>query len=108
MSVISRETDRENITSVRSESSNRLTGSQIPQSEGLIPAACESVVTIAGQSEVTDGAVVSGQSLLGETWGFSVRSELPNDDLLVTRRGHDGVGVLETGGDTSDEVSVCL
>jgi len=108
LSVISREADRENITSVRSESSDGLTSSQIPQSEGLVPTTGEGVVAITGEGEVTDSAVVSGQSLLGEAWSLTVGGEFPNNNLLITRRGDDGVGVLETGGDTSDEVGVTL
>ena len=93
---------------MRSESSDGLTSSQIPQSEGLVPTTGEGVVTITGEGEVTDSAVVSGQSLLGEAWSLTVGSEFPNDNLLITGRGDDGVGVLETGGDTSDEVGVTL
>lgn len=108
MSVIGGEADRENITSVRSEGSDRLTSGQIPQSEGLVPTTGEGVVAITGEGEITDSTVVSGQSLLGEAWGLTVWSEFPNNNLLITRRSDNGVGVLEAGGDTSHEVGVTL
>ena len=49
---------------------------------------------------------MAAQSLAGISVGFALRSELPDDDLLVTRRSDDGVGIGEASGNSSDAASV--
>lgn len=93
---------------MRNECSDGFSLNQVPQTEGLVPTAGESKVSIGGESQVTDGTVVTRQRLLGDTWNLRVRGELPNLDTLVTRTSDDLVGVGVTNGDTSNPVGVTL
>ncbi len=108
LSVVSRETDREDIALVGDEGSDRLTLIQVPESQSLIPRSRKSVSSIGRENDIGDGAVVAAQSLTGIAVGFTLRGELPDDDLLVTGRSDNGVGVSEAGSNSSDAVSVSL
>ena len=106
LSVISRETNREDIALVGDERSDGLALIQIPQSQSLVPRTRQSVGTVGRQDDIRDSAVVAAQSLTGISVSLALRSEFPDDDLLVTRRSDNSVGVGEAGSNSSDAVSV--
>ncbi len=108
LSVVSRETDREDIALVRDEGSDRLALVQVPQSQSLVPRTRQSKGTIGRQDDIRDSAVVAAQSLTGIAVGLALRSQLPDDDLLVTGRGDNGVGVSETCSNSGDTIGVTL
>ena len=108
LSVVSREANREHIALVGEERSNRLSLVEIPQSQSLVPRTRQGISTIGRKNNIRNSTVVTGQSLSGITIGLALGGELPNDDLLVTRRGDNGVGVGEGSGDSSDAVVVSL
>lgn len=64
-----------------------LSGSQIPQAQGLVPRAGQGVVTIGRQNNVADEVRVAVQTLLGDTVAGIVASQLPNDQGLVWKMG---------------------
>ena len=108
LSVIGGETDGEDITLVGEERSDRLSLVQVPQSQGLVPRSRQGVSTIGRKDNIGNRAVVTGQGLTGISVVLALGGELPDNDLLVTRRSDDGVGVSETGSDSGDAVAVSL
>lgn len=100
LTIVSRESNRQNILSVIFETASGLASGQIPQAQGLVPGTGQSVVTIGGQNDVTDEVRVTIQTLLGETVvGVFVTGQLPDNQGLVTRSRDDGIGILGVGGD---------
>ena len=83
LSVVGREGDAENVTSVSDELSGGQASVKIPQSEGLVPRGREGELTVRRDGDVGDKVVVSVQDLLWETERVLVSGELPNDDGLV-------------------------
>lgn len=108
LSVVSGETNGEHVGLVRQERSDGLALVQVPQTQSLVPRTRQSVGTIGRQDNVGNSAVVATQSLAGIPVGLALRGQLPNNDLLVTRRSDNSVRVGETGGDGGDTVSVSL
>lgn len=107
LTVVSRESNRQNILSVIFETTSGLASSQIPQAQSLIPGTRQSVVTIGGQYYVTDEVRVTIQTLLGETVvGVFITGQLPDNQGLVTRSRDDGIGVLGVGGDLGNPTIV--
>lgn len=70
--------------SVSLEAASGLAGSQIPQTQSLIPGTGQSVVTVGRQHNVADEVRVSVQTLLGVTVvGILITGQLPDNQSLV-------------------------
>lgn len=85
LSVVGREGNGQDVTSVSDESSGGLSRVQVPQSQGLVPRGGKSELSVRGDDNVGDEVVVTVQDLLGVTVFTVFTSELPDNDLLVCR-----------------------
>lgn len=65
------------------ESPGGTTGSQVPQSQGLVPGAGESVVAIGGEDDIANEVGMSVKTLLWDTVVSFVTSQLPDYQSLV-------------------------
>lgn len=65
------------------EATSSLAGGQIPQTQGLVPRAGQSVVAVGRQHNVTDEMAVTVQTLLGNAVVGLVTGQLPHDQGLV-------------------------
>lgn len=65
------------------ETPGGLAGSEVPQTQGLVPRARESVVAVAGQDHVADEVRVAVQTLLGDSVVGLVPGQFPYDEGLV-------------------------
>lgn len=69
------------------EAASGLAGSQIPQTQSLIPGTGQSVVTVGRQHNVADEVRVSVQTLLGvAVVGILITGQLPDNQSLVYER----------------------
>lgn len=69
------------------EAASGLAGSQIPQTQSLIPGTGQSVVTVGREHNVADEVRVSVQTLLGVTVvGILIAGQLPDNQSLVCKR----------------------
>jgi len=89
LSVISRESNRENILSVSNESSGGKTSVEIPESESSVPRSRETELTVRGDDDVLDEVRVSSQRLSGSSIlgliSSSLSGKVPDDDGLISR-----------------------
>lgn len=102
--------------SIFGESLGGLSGSEVPQSHGLVPRGRQKIVVVVGQSEIADEVVVSGEGLDGDSevrddFGFVV--ELPDEDGSISGGGDEDLGVFilflgVSGFDSGDPVGVTL
>lgn len=102
LSVISRESNAENILGVSNEPTCGGSGGNIPKAEGVIPGSRECELSVRGNHDVLDEVVVSVKGTLGEATALSVlllAVELPDNDSLVTRSRNDHVGFASSSGD---------
>lgn len=83
LSVVGRERDRQDITSVTDKLSGGQTSVQVPQSEGLVPRGRKSELTVGRNGNVGNKVVVSVQDLLGESERVVISRQLPDNDSLV-------------------------
>lgn len=84
LSVVGGESDAEDIFGVSNESSRRRSHRQIPQTEGRVPGAGQSELSVRGQNNVRNEVAVTLKSLMRDTVIGIILSQLPDDDGLVT------------------------
>lgn len=83
LSVVGRERDRQDITSVTDKLSGGQTRVQVPKTKSLVPRGRQSELSIGRNGNVGYKVVVTVQDLLGETEVVVISGELPDDDRLV-------------------------
>lgn len=83
LTVVSRERDRENITSVTNEATSGGTSVQVPKTKSLIPRSGKSELTIRRDSKVLNKVVVTQQGLARNTIVHFVTSKVPDNNGLV-------------------------
>jgi hypothetical protein len=114
LTVVNRESNREDILGVTYETTSGLSGVDLPETEGSVPRSGKSKLSVRGDDNIGYEVVVSAKS----TTGVSVRvalsflgrgggvGECPYHDGLITGRGEDKVGVLGGGSDGGYPVSM--
>jgi hypothetical protein len=102
LSVISRESNRQDILSMSNESSGGDTSVKIPQSKGSIPRSGESELSIRRDGKVLDEVSVSLHSSNWDSIFRVLTSELPFDDGLVSRSRQEHIRLRLCGGQRGD------
>jgi len=102
LTVVSREGDSKNILGVADEATGADAVGEIPQTEGVIPAARESVVAIVGQLDVLNKVAVAVEATLSMSVFLASAGQLPHHDSLVPRARDEQVRALASGSQGSD------
>jgi len=102
LTVISRESNSKNILGVTDETTSAATAGQIPQTEGVIPAARKGVVTIVRKLDVLDKVAVAVETTLSVSVLLAGTSQFPHHDSLVPRTRDEQIRALASGGQGSD------
>jgi len=102
LTVVSRESNSKNILGVANEATSADTVGEIPQAEGVIPAARESVVAIVGQLDVLNKVAVTVETTLSMSVFLGSAGELPHHNSLVPRTRDEQVRALASGSQSSD------
>lgn len=105
LSVISRESNTQDILGVSDESSSGVSGVQIPESERRIPRSRQSERTIVRDSEVRNVVSMTSHHSLGSSqieFSFSFGGQIPNNDALISRTSQQNVGVFRVGSNSGD------
>jgi len=109
LSVISRESNRQDILGVTNESSCGGSKVQIPETEGGVPRSRKGKLTIRREGNVLDKVGVSSE---GSTWntivGLRLSGQVPDHDGLVTRTSDQSIWVFWVGYNCGDPSSVSL
>lgn len=98
----------QNVTGVADKSSFRVTGSQVPQSQGLIPRSGNSVVTVSRDNNILDDVRVT---LVRSDWNTEllfVFSQLPGDQSLISGTGNQQVWLSSRGRQRGDPAVVAF
>ena len=106
LTIVSAESNAQDVLGVIFKTASGLTGSQVPQAEGLVPGAGESKVSIRRQNDVRDEMSVTLESLLRHTIVLVIASKLPDNEGLVAGGRQDHVRVFGVGGDLGDPAAV--
>jgi hypothetical protein len=114
LTVVYRESNRENILGVSNETTSGLSRVDLPKTKGSIPGSRKAELSIGRDDNIGNEVVVSTKST--ESISVSVRlsifgdgclmGESPYHDGLVTRRGENNVGVLWGGSNAGYPVTV--
>jgi len=102
LTVISRESNSKNILAVADEAAGADAVGEIPQAEGVIPAARESVVTIVRQLHVLNKVAVAVETTLSMSVLLARAGQLPHHESLVPRTRDEQVRALASGSQGSD------
>jgi len=109
LSVISGESNAQNILGVSNESSGGDSSVEIPQSEGSIPRSSQSKLAIRGNNHVLDKVRVSSE---GFFWLTVVLIRLsgngPDDEVLISGSRNKKIWVLRRSGEASNPAIVAL
>jgi len=97
LSVVTGESDRQNVFSVADESADAVAISDVPKAEGAVPGGGDSALGIGGEDDIRHEVVVASQSSLGIAIVALSSVDAPNDDGLVAGSRDDDVGVLSRG-----------
>ena len=106
MTVIRGERDGKHITGVSNKSPGSGSSIEIPETERFIPGGRQSELTIAGNNDILDKMIVTGQSATGHTVVGLIAGKRPDEQGLVARRRDDHRWILGGGCDGSDPVGV--
>jgi len=120
LSVIEGEGDRVDFLGVANEDSAGLTGSQVPESEGLVPRGRETEEIVSREGDIGDEVVVTSEGLKGDTVEsvgvrfidfFLSSGEFPDHEGMISGTGNEDWGFfvfLEgvTSGNAGDPISV--
>ena len=92
------------------ETTSRLSGMNLPETESSVPRATQGELSIAGDDNVRHKMGVTAKSTTSESVLVVVArmGERPNDDALVARRRKKQVGIFSGGGEGGDPVAVAL
>ena len=103
LTVISGESDGEDILGVSNETTGGGTEVKIPKTEGRIPRARQGEVTIRGDGDILDEVRMSMEALVRDTVVLvRLLGQVPDDEGLIARTGQDPVLVLDVSGGSSD------
>ena len=102
------ERDGKNILRVSDESARRVSGVEVPETQGSVPRSGERELSVEGDDDVLDEVRVSSECTSRVSVVGIFARERPEDDRLITRRRQDDVGVIERGCDRRDPVRVAL
>jgi hypothetical protein len=83
LTVVGREGNREDITSVTNETAGGLAVVQVPETESGIPGSRQSELTVRGDGEIFNKVVVTSQGLARNTVVDFVPGQVPDNDGLV-------------------------
>jgi len=97
LSIVTGESDRQNVLSVADESADAVAISDVPKTEGAVPGGGDSALGIGGEDNIRHEVVVASQSSLGIAIVALSSVDAPNDDGLVAGSRDDDVGVLSRG-----------
>jgi hypothetical protein len=97
LTVVRREGNSENILAVTNEAAGADTVGKIPKTEGVIPAARESVVTIVGELHILNKVAVAVETTLSMSVFLASAGQLPHHDSLVPRTRDEQVRALASG-----------
>lgn len=86
LTVVGRERDAEDVTSVADELPGGQTSVEVPEAEGVVPRGRKGKLTVRGDDDVGHEVVVAVEDLLGETKVTVLTGQLPDDDGLVCKR----------------------
>lgn len=107
LTVINRESNREDVFRVTHEAASRYAGSKVPEAELAVPGAGESELTVGGEDNILDEVGVASEAPMGDTVGLLLLGQVPEDDRFVARGSNNHVRVVDWGGDGRHLVSVC-
>lgn len=85
LSVISRESDRENILLVSYESSGGFTRFEVPQTKGTIPRTGKSELTVRGDNDILNEVGVTLQGTLWTTFYLASSSLISQTKMVLSR-----------------------
>ena len=108
LTVVSGESDRQDILGVANELTVAHAGVDVPKAEGSIPGARQNELSIRGDDNIGDEVGVTSESTTGGSVLDFVLGKIPDDDGLVTRPSHQNIAVLRRGSDGSHPVGVTL
>jgi len=108
LSVVSGESNAENILGVTNKTLGGGSGVKVPQAEGVIPRSREGELAIRGDNNVLNEVRVSVEGAAGNTVLSLFSGEIPDDDALISGGREDHVRVLGGGGDGGDPSTVSL
>jgi len=109
LSVVSGESNTQNIVGVVDKSLGSGARSELPQSQGAIPRSREGELTIRRDGNILDEVAVSGQASSGVTIsGLIIGGDLPMDDGLITRGRQNHVWGFAGGSDGCDPTAMTL
>jgi len=97
LSIVTGESDRQNVLSVADESADAVAISDVPKAESAVPGGGDSALGIGGEDNIRHEVVVASQSSLGIAIVALSSVDAPNDDGLVAGSRDDDVGVLSRG-----------
>ena len=106
LTVVSGESDRQDILGVANELTVAHAGVDVPKTEGSIPRTRQNELSIRGDDNIRDEVGVTSESTTGGSVLDFVLGKVPDDDGLVTRTGHQNIAVLRGGSDGSHPARV--
>jgi len=102
LTVISRESNTKNILSVANKATSADTVGKIPKTEGVIPAAGKSIVTIVRQFDVFNKVAVTVETTLSMSVFLGSADKFPHHNSPVPRTGDEQVRTLASCSQSSD------
>ena len=98
LSVIERESNRQDVLGVSEELSGGDSSVDIPESQGSVPRSRQGELSVGGNSEILNKVGVSNQNLLGNTIGlFRLLGQVPYEESLISRSRDEGIWVFSGG-----------
>lgn len=92
LAVVNREGHREHVLGVANEAARGDAGVEVPEAEGAVPRAGERELPVRGDHHVLDVVGVAQEGAAGDTVrGGVIAGEVPHDEGLVARGGHEHV-----------------
>jgi len=108
LSVVSGESNAENILGVTNESLGGGSRVKVPQAKSMIPRSREGELAIRGDDNVLNEVRVSVKRTTGNTVLSFFSGEVPDNNALVSGGREDHVGALRGGSDGGDPATVTL
>jgi len=97
LSIVTGESDRQNVLSVADESADAVAISDVPKAESAVPGGGDSALGIGGEDNIRHEVVVASQSSLGLAIVALRSIDAPYNNGLVAGSRDDDVGVLSRG-----------
>jgi len=99
LSVVSRESNAENVLVMSAEDSGGFSRVDLPQSESSVPRSRQSKLGVRRNHNVLDKVGVSSKGSLGNTIvGWVISGQLPDENGFISRGREDSVAIFSGGG----------